>query len=384
MQKKILFLGKYLYLCIPQYVKLIPYLKEFTNIFLFVKDPLIYISEVHKIELSKYFDYILSLKKLKYKHSQFWKAWIYRKNLIEILYKINPDVIISCSDSSLSDMVIQSWSNKNLVPFIIIQPSFISKKKKRLFKILFKRALALNIFHTYKNLNFWGNEYESSHLFLWSEYFIENPKRENIHLVGNPALDDLFIKFDKERKIKNNVIICTQPIEDNYEINIAEEVIQIYLEAIEENCQLNFFIKLHPREPIGKYDDYFNPDEYSNITILKNENLYDLFKRSDIQISVFSFSSFEAAAMGLPVIIVNPGNKMDFFDYFQEEINIKVTKKGQITNIIKKILTNDYWNEFLVKRKNYFTKILGSLDGDSSKRAADEIKKLLKIKDKNK
>ena len=97
----------------------------------------------------------------------------------------------------------------------------------------------------------------------------------------------------------------------------------------------------------------------------------------DIQISVASFSSFEAAATGLPIIIIRPESDIIFPDHFNNDIEIRVTEINEIKNAIELALTEEYWESFKEKRLHYFNKTLYSTDGQSSKRVADKIKLLI-------
>ena len=99
---------------------------------------------------------------------------------------------------------------------------------------------------------------------------------------------------------------------------------------------------------------------------------------SYIQISVASFTSIEAAAMGLPIIIVRPDNKMNFFSHFGEDIDIRVINKRDIVYSIDLARSNKYWKQFLNKREKYFKKVLFSTDSHSAQRVANVIKSLIK------
>lgn len=82
--------------------------------------------------------------------------------------------------------------------------------------------------------------------------------------------------------------------------------------------------------------------------------------------------------MGLPIIIIKPKERVKFPDHFREEIDIRVTEVEGIVNAINLALSDKYWNEFLEKREKYFRKILYSTDGQSAKRIAEVIKRLVK------
>ena len=107
---------------------------------------------------------------------------------------------------------------------------------------------------------------------------------------------------------------------------------------------------------------------------MKNVNLYELFKECDIQVSVKSGSSLEAASMGIPVITVVPTELYNqITDFFRGEINIRVTSGEEFIAAINRLLDSNYWPIFLEKREKYFDNIMHSADGQSSKRTAETI-----------
>jgi UDP-N-acetylglucosamine:LPS N-acetylglucosamine transferase len=382
----LLFLGKNLYLSNPQYIAITRELEEYHKVFLYLHDPFTSVYDKNFLDkhyLLKYFDTFLDLKPLKLELKGKWKFyWKYKRILTKYLNKINPKVIISCSDMDLCDRVVSTWCKRKNIPFVILQPSFIDNtipKKHGLREIakyvIFNKILGIP---KYRRQILFGNESQKTNLFLWSEYFIENPKRKNIFIIGNPVFDELFQNFSVERKIKNNILICTQTVDILFGKELLKQVNDIYVEAIKSKPDLTFYIKLHPREPSDKYDKVFDRNKLPNIKIVKNQNLYDLFKICDLQISVASFTSFEAAAMGLPIILVNPDDKFKFLDHYREEIDIRVTEIGEISKAIDIALSDEYWQEFVEKREKYFKKMLYSTNGYSSKCAANMIRNLVK------
>jgi len=382
-KKTILFSSSSLYLSFPQFKAIISEFKDFKKVLLNVNEPTTsdidnnYIKNKNILQI---FDNYIKLEPIKQSQlSRFITYKNYKKSLTKYLYKINPDLIVSGSDLSLSSRVMFSWSRKIGIPFVILQPSFIEGVPskygliERVKYIIVNKIFGLPL---YRKQNLYGNESQKSYLFLWGRYFIQNPQRKNLFILGNPAFDNLFRNFNAKRIIKNTIIICTENIEF-LGINYADKVNRIYIEAIKSKPDIKFFIKVHPRESKEKYENLFPRDKFPNVTIVKDENLYELFILCDVQISVASFSSFEAAAMGLPIIIVRPDNEIKFPDHFKEEIDIRVTKDGEIVNAINLALSDEYWKHFIERREKYFGKLLHSTDGQSAKRVAQIIKGLV-------
>ena len=304
----------------------------------------------------------------------------YKKSLTNYLYKINPNLIITSSDMATSHRVMFSWCKRNKVPYIILQPSFIEGIPQKYGLIKRAKHLVVNkVFGlpVYRKQSLYGNESQKSFLFIWGKYFINNPNRKNMFILGNPAFDALFNNFNTKREIKKKILICTESL-DFFGKEIFNKVNDIYLEAIKSKPDLTFYVKVHPREAIEKYETIFPKSKFPNVKVVKNIDLYELFNLCDIQLSVASFSSIEAAALGIPIIIVRPHNTMKILDHFRKEIDIRVTKEEEIVDALNFALSDEYWYQFLDKRKKYFEKLLYSTDGQSAKRVAEVIKGLIK------
>ncbi|MFX1384259.1 MAG: hypothetical protein ACFFBP_17625 [Promethearchaeota archaeon] len=383
----IIFSETYRYLANPVYFSIVPKLNEYRKIYLNPNDPAVQWekNEIDKNEILKFFDVYVELEKIDIHISGFRKTfkvyYRYKRIIYNYLDKIKPKAIISCSDMSLSDRILSSWCKKKKIPFIIIQPSFIDSsflhKKSITEMIRYYVVNKLLKLHKYRKQHLFGNEAQWTYLLLWSKYFIENPYRKNMFFIGNPVFDKLFNEFSPQRTRNNNIIICTQEIDLLFGEKVNQKVMDIYKKAIKSKPDIIFYIKLHPRESIEKYALIFKKHEYPNVRIVKNQDLYDLFRKCDLQISVFSFTSFEAAAMGLPIILINPNNSIKILDHFRGEININISDVTEICEAIDIALSEEYWEKFLKKREKYFQKMVLSLDGKSSERASNQIKNLI-------
>ena len=381
---KILYSSSSLYLTFPQFKTLIPELKDFKHILINVNELLTkkidnnYIKEKKVAQIFDIFINPILKNEIHFDTLNSYRR--YKKILTTYLYKINPDAIISGSDLSVSDKVMFSWCEKKNIPFIILQPSFIDAfpekygLKRNIRYVILNKILRLPALRKH---NLYGNESQKSYLFLWSKYFVNNSKRVNVFILGNPAFDKLFNNFSIERKIKNRILICTENLPLNlFGKNFLNKVNEIIIKAITSKKEINFYIKVHPRETIEKYKKLFPKSEFPNVVVVKNKDLYKLFDLCDIQISVASFTSFEAAAMGLPIITIRPDNKI-VFDHFKQEIDIRVTNTDEIVAAINLSLSDEYWKRFIEQREKYFKKMLYSTDGQSSKRVAAVIRKLI-------
>ncbi|MHA1978771.1 MAG: DUF354 domain-containing protein [Candidatus Hodarchaeales archaeon] len=410
MSKKdqIIFIAKYRYLALPHFISIVPHLENIDTIYLELKDPGSYpfiqksfddaeklttaFTMYKEIEFEGYQDLLISLREKKYlspirgfrKISAFRK---YKKHIKQILETISPNAIVSSSDMALIDRIVTEWCKENRIPFIVIQPSFIegvvSKAyKKASFGQNFKYYLSNKLLGapTYLKQSVFGNEAIWSYLLLWSQYFVLDKKRKRTYFIGNPAFDRFFKEFETTRSIKNTVLICTENIDELFGKKVFHTVNDILKSAIKERSDLIFYLKIHPREPKEKYSEIFIESEFPNVRIVKDEiPLYELFKKCDLQISVNSYSSIEAAAMGLPVITITPDFIYEnIIDHFKGIINIRVIDKKGILDAISQIYTDGYWSLFSKKREKYYNQIMYSTDGESGLRAAKVIKSIIR------
>jgi len=386
-KKSIVFTTPYCYLALPHYQTILPILrnKQFKTTFLGLK-----VNDNSLIKLEDLFDEVCLIDDKKTKNLNQPKKNIIFENIKRVkkikkliyskLDEFQTLAVISTSDLSLVDRIINRWCIRKNIPFIILQPSFIEgllenykspSLNHKIKYIIFNKLLRAPL---YSRQNLYGNETKSSYLLLWSKYFILNEKRKNTYFIGNPAFDSLFKSFSPERILKQKIVFCTENIDDIYGKEIYRQIIDAYIDAIQSKLEITFFVKVHPREPIEKYTEIFHEKEFQNVKVVKDRNLFDLYKECDIQISVNSYSSIEAAAYGLPVITITPDEIFEkITDFFQGEINIRTTDGKTFNSAIKKIYTDDFWEIFVTKREKYFKRLMFSTDGQSSKRAVDMI-----------
>ncbi|MHA1186607.1 MAG: hypothetical protein ACTSSK_06970 [Candidatus Heimdallarchaeota archaeon] len=399
-KKTIIFTSAYSYLSNPQYFSFVDKLSKVKKVYLHVKDPLSVEFDdklVKKDEILRYFDeyieidYNLKEELLKvYEERQgFWRRlsfktikpyYDYKKLLLSNLDQIKPDAIVTCSDMTVSDRVISSWCRKKRKSHIILQNCFIDdinyakyKFRHKVRYFFFNKLLRAPL---YRKQHLYGSENYRSHLLLWSDYYILDSNRKNTHFIGNAVFDKLFQQFSDKKKKADIITICTQPLDELFSVKIFDEVNKYFKIALEKFPDVSFHMKVHPREEISKYQKIFPEKKYPNVKVIKDYNLHELFMKSFGQISINSFTSFEAAALGIPVIIINPNDEINTYDHFREEIDIRIRKPEEISEAIKTIQSNDYWELFLKKREKYFKKMLHFIDGKSNERTAAKIREL--------
>ncbi|OLS25562.1 MAG: hypothetical protein HeimC2_18180 [Candidatus Heimdallarchaeota archaeon LC_2] len=395
----IVYISSYTHLSIPQYQQVLPHLSNYENLYFDVKDPVTLAYGVNRVSskslLVEIFDEYLEIDAIPVKKRQrsfnlihFVKNLIqirkYRKTIFSTLNELKPCAIISCSDNSLSDRISIEWCLKKMIPFIIIQPSFLGGFKEyripiidKLKYFVFNQILRVPLVS--KTYNFGEVNYKT-HLILWHEAFASNPTRPNLYFTGNPQLDSLFKKQSTEIRKNGNIIICTQGIDEIWGMDRFMEIIEIYKQAITSNPNHHFYIKVHPREIISKYMLLIPSSDFPNVTITQDMDLSALFEISDLQISVLSYTTIQAAAMGLPVVMINPNwLDIELKDYIGVPLGIIVSEKHEIKKAIEQGLDPAYLQDYHQKRINFFNDNYFSSDGKSSNRAATMINRIIEM-----
>jgi hypothetical protein len=170
--------------------------------------------------------------------------------------------------------------------------------------ILNNKAIA-NITENNLKLLLTGNKYKElliKHEF--SSYFKENTFVIGSHL-NRDNTENIFHKY-----FNNNILITLQLGGGN---NVNENKL-LYRELIEfinlSGLDVNFYLKHHPR---------FN-DEFDILEILKLPNVHlttdtldECFKLCSLHATAYSTTTFEAALMGIPTVLICTRNKFNYF-----------------------------------------------------------------------
>ena len=84
--------------------------------------------------------------------------------------------------------------------------------------------------------------------------------------------------------------------------------------------------------------------------------------------------------MGIPIVLVNPDNKLRLFEYFDNEIALSANTSQELSAHLKRCLTDEYIEEFRTKRKKYLESRLDYLDGKSGERVVEQVEEIIRKK----
>lgn len=294
------------------------------------------------------------------------------------LSSMRPNAIVTTSDmGGYINRLCNAWAASNAVPFVVIQPSLMDVEQekvpmiRRLKYFLFNKCLGLPLF---RRQAVFGNERESNYLLLWGDFFKKYysglPIEKNIFFCGNPAFDEIVKTTVGPRKIKINVLqdrptvlICTDCFEDP---PVDKALIDIYRDTIHKAKDLSFIIKLHPRDDPDKFRNELDC-ENSNLQIVQNAEVHDLFSFADVQVSAGSTTSFHAILNGVPVVLLNPGYPVpNLTKFFQDAVMLEAKNSDELLAMIRIGLSPSYKKSFLDSRDKYLNKMISSPDGNST------------------
>jgi len=385
--KKILFIPTYTYLSSPIFSNLLPKLKGYETIYLDIEDQYssAKTSKNFKDQFSKSINLYMNAQGTTFREKmvKFFKMIRYMSRLKKVIEVESPSAIVTTGDLTFSLRIIKEKFPD--IPIFMIQPALFTKvdTPRRVFQdieyIIFNKILKIPIA---SRQNYFGQEFDDIYLLLWGEHFrnmLDN--RDNCYIVGDLTLDTFPIKSNNKEKqnlLKNTkysidtpiVTICTSVLEGFVEKEIIEYTHKIYQNLIIEQQDLYFIIKLHPRNNGQKMRQLFESLNVENM-IIKDTNLHELFTYTDIHISSFSRTAVEAIASNIPIVVVNPDNKIKLEDFFKNTLKEKVINSNEMHQKIKDILENK--NSYLLLQKYYIKSKLYKIDGKSSHRASNII-----------
>lgn len=146
-----------------------------------------------------------------------------------------------------------------------------------------------------------------------------------------------------------------------------------------QNLQdVTLILKQHPGE--GKKYTKMIEDalKYCHLNIVippKDSDTYEQLYVCDLMITRHSTTAMEAVALNKPVIVLNLSGKPDIINYVEEGVALGVYRENNLKIAIEKLLDDD--SELAENRRSYIEKYLYKIDGKSTERVVQLIKKML-------
>jgi hypothetical protein len=171
-----------------------------------------------------------------------------------------------------------------------------------------------------------------------------NFMKNNSHTIGYCKSN----KYIKHKLFNNKVLITLQFTNDHLQIQ-NDLLLDSLMHFVTSDLTVNYYLKQHPR--------FNNEVDISQILSLDNvflspNNIVDCFELCSLHVTAYSTSTFEAALIGIPTIIINPLIK---FDYLNRDFNYPLNNdiscfKNQLfykkSSQIVLNWVNDYYSDF--------------------------------------
>jgi hypothetical protein len=406
-RKKILFIPELFYLSNPPFISLSKHLKEYETIYLecvysnrkFSKDYHNDISKLHSL-----FSNIIVIEDIECKIADSYsdivgmiKYYLRKRDInikiIDTIKEIKPDIIIlPVEDTYVSRFIMYYFPG--IVVLVVQQSSLLTNPREQASSI----GLRAKIIHSLKDMFFkypnfsknpWkkrpidnGNPLRAYWSKFWSFCNSNDVNNNTIFYTGNAAIDD-DINYGSVRiqEISNYNLSCprlvyaTQPLPVNK--GLINKFNNFILECLNKKKNTKIIIKVHPRDEINYYIDFFKKLDHSDITIIKDGDISVLFKETDLLITGWSMTSYQALAMGVPVISINPDN---IFDYSQSFTKNGIPVVNRIEQFIQKydhFTSINGLNDFAKERIEFLKEINTFPDGKSAVRLANLIRDIL-------
>lgn len=150
--------------------------------------------------------------------------------------------------------------------------------------------------------------------------------------------------------------------------------------AVSEFPEKQLAIKLHPSEKIAEYQQMLAGIENGNKAVLCQDiDLYGLLRECDLLMTVHSTVALEAMILDKPVITINLTGKPDVMPYAKSGAALGVYQQAELAPAIRKALYDpEVKRELEQKRESFVAEHAYKVDGQSSKRVAELIVRLIK------
>ena len=224
-----------------------------------------------------------------------------------------------------------------------------------------------------------------------------SPFAKDAHITMGAPADKIFVtgqpRFDLIRQVKIDrahimaklgvpgnsdiIVLATQPVGELRTEKNRGELIEAVLSAMIEFQEKQLVIKLHPSEKLEKYQEMLTKVN-SNAIICQDIDLYGLLRECDLLMAVYSTVALEAMILDKPVIIINLTGKPDIMPYAKSGAALGVYQKEDLAPAIRKALYDlEVRRELEQNRKSFVAEHVYKVDGQSSKRVAELIVRLI-------
>jgi CDP-glycerol glycerophosphotransferase (TagB/SpsB family) len=209
--------------------------------------------------------------------------------------------------------------------------------------------------------------------------------REGVLPLGDPRMDQYCSKELKSINRKRPVVVIGgsgfNSCDLNSYVSVEFEFMHQVLSALEilksQGQEMEIIIKVRPNAYKSQYDQFVNqyfPGLVSKIQA--TTPMKEVLERSDLYISIYSQTLFEASCLGIPVIYYRADVEVMFEPFDAKSELVTVTSPEQLVVAFEKFVANDdCYLDFL--NPKVMEKYVGPLDGNNLNRNLEFIDQLL-------
>ena len=322
------------------------------------------------------------------------RKWV--KEFLRQIEIIKPDIVLCVSDYPLNSQIFAYYFPET--PILIVQPA---ARWKRSMYNLSKSSKRNSILGFFKNKIFfpYSNDNKKVKLntfrLVWNDFWLNSEMRKkypNIRVVGSIPFDIILKnkQISTEEKKATKISLCIPVnrtvilIALNKKQNIGEkgflEFIEIYKEVVLINPNFFFILKVHPVEDEAYITSLFKTIGASNYIVIKKIPIKNLIGITDIFITHWSTTLYEAMAGLIPVILLNPKNQYDFSLMCLDNYNAIASCFESLSEYIQKANNYMHENDFVAYRNQFIEEQMLSSDGNSANRVVQVIRDVLSKK----
>lgn len=209
---------------------------------------------------------------------------------------------------------------------------------------------------------------------------------DNVVCLGDPRMDDYAMKARPERIDRKMPTVCIgtsgfNPIDlASYvavEFDFMFDVLSAFQELLDEGIRFNLIIKVRPNGVLKQYADFAK--EYFprlKIEIVRETPILQVLNKTDLYISIYSQTLFEASCLGIPVIYYKKDKEILDPPFDQQSELVTVDTIAALKQAFLDFQSNhDRFNAFL--DQSIMEKYVGPLDGNNLERNLSFIYSLL-------
>lgn len=199
---------------------------------------------------------------------------------------------------------------------------------------------------------------------------IDNENDNTVMLTGLPLYDDIYLKaldINKSNKVKR-FLITTQPFSSDYEKNF--DLIRCCLSASQDFEDLEFILKVHPRESTSEYIDWVASLMQADRNRIKIEDVISVTNLISNVSGVISRSSttLETALLygvqGCSVISDARDKQLLSLSYLSSNVTEKVEDVKGLKDWIGSVLSGSTLVDYQVNRREYLEESGIFIDGE--------------------